>query len=206
MTNGASALAGCADDELVLRAQENDEAAFSELMRRTSPSSFRLAMSILRDRQEAEDEIQNSYWSAWRHMHQFQRASKFSTWMSRIVTNQCLMRLRQLHRAGFVYLDETDSAEGTRITELTDGSATPEERAGGTELSLVLRGEIRRLPPSLRHVLILRDLEELSSDEVAKRLSITVSAVKSRLLRARQELRNRLERHCGRAGAATLTA
>ena len=113
-------LAGCGDDELVLRAQASDDAAFGELMRRTSASSLRLAMSILRDRAEAEDEVQNSYLRAWRHLGQFQRESKFSTWISRIVLNHCLMRLRKLRGANFVFIDDTGAGaeETKRPTEI----------------------------------------------------------------------------------------
>ena len=206
MPNQTTTLNAYADDELVIRAQESDEAAFGELMRRTSSASFKLAVSILRDRQEAEDEVQNSYLKAWRHVGQFQREAKFSTWLARIVVNQCLMRLRKLRAKSFVYLDEVSTEDGSSQRELTDVSATPERSLGSKEMSEVLQREIRRLPPLLRHVLILRDVEELSSAEVASRLRISTSAVKSRLLRARRQLRDCLERHGGRAGIATLTA
>ncbi len=193
-------------DELVRRAQDHDDAAFAELMRMTSASSFRLALSILRDRQEAEDEVQNSYVKAWRHVGQFQREAKFSTWMSRIVTNQCLMRLRKLRGASFLYLDDADSSNGSRPQELPDVGLTPETELGDTELTGIVRREISRLPPILRNVLMLRDVDELSTLEVADRLSISVSAVKSRLLRARAELRTRLEKHCGPAARSAVTA
>lgn len=207
MFNQTATVNDYADDELVIRAQESDQAAFGELMRRTSSASFKLAVSILRDRQEAEDEVQNSYLSAWRHIPQFQREAKFSTWMSRIVVNQCLMRLRKLRAANFLYLDDEVSTEdGGRQRELTDVRATPERSLGNKELSDVLQREIRRLPPLLRDVLVLRDVEELSSEEVAGRLNVSTSAVKSRLLRARRLLRDCLEKHGGRAGMATLTA
>lgn len=206
MNNPATTLNCYADDELVNRAQESDEAAFGELMRRTSSASFKLAVSILHDRQEAEDEVQNSYLSAWRHLAQFHREAKFSTWMSRIVVNTCLMRLRRLRAANFVYLDEVSAEEGSRPRELPDLSATPERSLGNQELSEVLKLEIRRLPALLRNVLVMRDVEELSSAEVANRLSISTSAVKSRLLRARRQLRESIEKHGGRAGIATLTA
>jgi len=206
MPNQTTTLNGCADDELVIRAQESDQGAFGELMRRTSSASFKLAVSILRDRQEAEDEVQNSYLKAWRHVGQFQREAKFSTWLARIVVNQCLMRLRKLRAKSFVYLDEVSTEDGSRQRELTDVSATPERSLGSKQMSEVLQREIRRLPPLLRHVLILRDLEEMSLAEVASRLHISTSAVKSRLFRARRQLRDCLEKHGGRAGIATLTA
>ena len=197
---------GYADEELVLKAQANDEGAFAELMRRTSPVCMRLAMSILRDRQDAEDELQNSYLSAWRHVGQFERESRFSTWMSRIVVNHCLMRLRKLRSKRFVYLDDLEPEENVRPMELADTGAGPEAMLGADEVSAVLRREIQRLPPVLRDVQVLRDLEGLSTAETAERMNMSVPAVKSRLLRARAELRTRLEKHCGRAGVATLTA
>jgi RNA polymerase sigma-70 factor (ECF subfamily) len=197
MDSAVNEIAGLLDDELVIRAQHQDDAAFTELMRRTSPTSMRLAMSILRDRQEAEDELQNSYLKAWRHVDQFQRESRFSTWISRIVMNQCLMKLRKLRGANFVYLDDASAPDKIRRPEVVDRSATPENAFGGKELSEVLRREIRKLPPILRDVLVLRDVNELSTDEAATRLHITGAAVKSRLSRARMELRSRLEKCFG---------
>ncbi len=180
------------DDELVVLAQDRNEAAFEELMRRNSSASFRLALSMLRDRQEAEDEVQNSYLSAWQHLGQFQRGSKFSTWITRILLNQCLMRLRKVRRATFVFLDEPVFDEGSARMELQDTGATPEKALQNDELSLVLNREIRRLPPLLRSVLVLRDVNERSTFEVAEELGISTAAVKSRLSRARSELRRRI--------------
>jgi len=205
MEGKSAGLTHCPDDELVIRAQQNDDAAFAELMRRTSGSSFRLAMSILRDRHEAEDEVQNSYLSAWRHVAQFHRESKFSTWMSRIVANNCLMRLRKVRSSRFIYLDDAGPEEDMQTLEVPDKSANPEARLKGKELSSLLQREIAKLPPILKGVLILRDVEELSTADAATRLGITQSAVKSRLLRARLELRSRLEKHYGDTGPAALT-
>jgi len=191
------------DDELLTLAQERNETAFEELMRRNSSSSFKLALSILKDRQDAEDEVQNSYWNAWRYVGQFQRGSKFSTWISRIVINQCLMRLRKARRASFLYLDEGAADGEVRVMEIPDRGSTPEVELGNKEMSAVLRREIRRLPPLLRDVLVLRDLDELAMDDVAGRLGISIVAAKSRLLRARTELRQRLER-CRRPPQPTM--
>jgi len=108
------------DDELLTLAQERNEAAFAELMSRNSSSSFKLALSILKDRQDAEDEVQNSCWNAWRYLGQFQRGSKFSTWMARIVINHCLMRLRKGRRASLLYLDEGTADGEVHVMELPD--------------------------------------------------------------------------------------
>jgi RNA polymerase sigma-70 factor (ECF subfamily) len=196
----------CADDELVARAQGHDDSAFEELMRRTAPASLKLAESILRDRQEAEDQVQNSYMNAWRHVNQFQREAKFSTWITRIVVNQCLMRLRKLRKANFVSL-VTEGPEGEiRVVEVKDQGQSPEESLSGKELSQALEHEIARLPPLLRGVLILRDVDQLSTADVARQLGVSPSAVKSRLLRARVELRTRLEKYRTQAELITHTA
>jgi RNA polymerase sigma-70 factor (ECF subfamily) len=165
-----------------------------------------LALSILRNEQDAEDEVQNACWKAFEHLNQFNKDAKFSTWLSRIVVNQCLMRLRKERRARFLYLDEGVQGEEVAAIELPDESDTPETGVAKTEIAQVLRREIRRIPPLLRDVFILRDVEELPMPEVAQRLGISIAAAKSRLLRARLELRARMSKHCGMLGAATLTA
>ena len=195
-----------ADSELVREAQAGNEESFAELMRRHSGASFKLAVSILKDPEEAEDEVQNAYWKAYQHIGQFEQEAKFSTWMTRIVMNQCLMRLRQRRRAQFLYLDDTLIGEERGSLELPDQGESPEQALGRKELRQVLEREIRRIPPLLRNALVLREVNELPMPEVAARLGISVAAAKSRLLRARQELRSRLEKYCGEMGPATLTA
>ncbi len=199
-------LSKTADDELVIMAQGGDSDAFAELIQRCRPASFKLALSILRDRQEAEDEVQNACWKAFQHLNQFQRDARFSTWLTRIVVNQCLMRLRQGRRATFLYLDDAMIGEDRGTLELPDETASPERQLGRREIGSVLSREIRRIPPLLRNVFILRDVNELPMPEVAEQLGITVAAAKSRLLRARSELKQRMQKHCGMMGAATLTA
>jgi RNA polymerase sigma-70 factor (ECF subfamily) len=207
MTNPVSAeMASQTDSDLVILAQQGREDAFAELIRRNYSSAFKLALSILHERQEAEDEVQNAFWKASRHIGQFQQDSKFSTWMTRIVVNQCLMRLRQTRRAKFLFLDDTMIGEERGTLELVDRSLTPEAELGTKELSVLLQREINRIPPLLRNVFVLRDVKELPMPVVAEKLGISVAAAKSRLLRARLELRERLEKHCGMHGHATLTA
>lgn len=206
MKNTTPEMQALTDDILVQLAQSGREDAFAELLRRNYSSSFKLALSILRDRQEAEDEVQNAYWKAFQHINQFQQDSKFSTWMTRIVVNQCLMRLRQTRRARFLFLDDTLIGEDRATLELVDNGRSPEAQLGSTELRTLLNREIARIPPLLRNVFVLRDVKELPMPQVAERLGISVAAAKSRLLRARLELRSRLEKHCGTHGHATLTA
>lgn len=193
------------DEELVRLAQRGERDAFSELMRRNYGRSLKMAISVLHDRETAQDEVQNAYWKAFRKIDQFHIDAKFSTWVTRIVVNQCLMRLRQDRRAKFLYLDDEQSGDQRGSFELVDSGRTPESALGAREVADVLRREVRRIPPLLRNVFILRDIDELTMPEVAERLGISVAAAKSRLLRARAELRCRMERHCGHLGAATLT-
>lgn len=194
------------DEELVKLSQGGREDAFSELIRRNYSSAFKLAVSILHEREEAEDEVQNAFWKAFQHIGQFQQDSKFSTWFTRIVVNQCLMRLRQVRRARFLFLDDAVIGEERGTMELVDAGRGPEAQLGSKELTSLLGAEIRRIPPLLRNVFVLRDVNQLPMPLVAERLGISVAAAKSRLLRARIELRSRLEKHCGVHGHATLTA
>lgn len=193
------------EEELLDRAQRGEREAFDELMARTSSSAMRLAVSILRDTSEAEDEVQNSFWKAWQNLPRFQRESKFGTWIHRIVVNQCLMRLRSLRRAPVQSLDEPLAEGSDRTWEPSEQSPDPEQRLGREEIHELVRQEVRRLPVLLREPLIASALENRPLEEIASRMGLSVPAVKSRLRRARQELRNRLEKHQGRIGLATLT-
>jgi RNA polymerase sigma-70 factor (ECF subfamily) len=195
-----------ADAELIESARRGDSEAFTELVTRHYPSSLKLARSILRDFEDAEDEVQNSFTKVFLHLGRFEGNSRFSTWLSRIVVNQCLMRLRKARRARFAYLDDPGSEEGNVKMELADTAETPEEKLGRGEVEALLRREVNCIPPLLREPLLLRESMRLSLTEVAERLGITEAAAKSRLLRARRELRARLTRHQGARGTATLLA
>src|SRR5216683_3001220 len=176
------------DEDLVTMAQQGDNGAFAELIQRHQSSCTKLALSILRDKSDAEDEVQNACWKAFEHIEQFQQDSKFSTWFTRIIVNQCLMRLRQARRAKFNYMDDPIQTDETLTFQLPDNTYTPEQEMGKSEVAAVLKMEISRIPPLLRHAFVLRDVKNLPMEEVAGRLGISVAAAKSRLLRARHEL------------------
>jgi RNA polymerase sigma-70 factor (ECF subfamily) len=197
-------LAGLEDSQLVDLAQEGNDSAFAELINRHSKNCFKQAMSILRDKSDAEDEVQNATWKAFQHIGQFNKEAKFSTWLTRIVVNQCLMRLRKERRAKFVYIDDTMVGEEVQTLELPDSRQSPERTLGQEEVGEVLKKEIARIPPLLRNVFVLRDVQEKPMQDVADELGISVAAAKSRLLRARVELRNRMTKHFGKLGVATL--
>ena len=195
-----------ADDQLTGLARSGDQLAFSELLARTAPNSLKLAYSILKDREEAEDQVQNASFNAWRHVAHFHQEARFSTWFTRIVVNQCLMRLRKVRRTPVVSMESPFPGEDKPLLEAIDLNANAENALGRKELRAVLAKEISRIPPLFRSVLLKRDVEGLPIPVVAEALGISVPAVKSRLLRARGELRERLKKHCGIRGVATLTS
>jgi len=181
-------LAQMEEAELVARAQQRDEVAFAELMRRNTSPSLRLAISVLKDRHEAEDQVQTSFLKAWTGLTNFQSESKFSTWFRRIVLNQSLMRLRSVRRAKLQSLD--DAGDADRPMEPASNLPSQEDDLRRNQMHARLRNEVRKLPPLLRDVLELRDLQELPTETVAEMLGITEAAAKSRLSRARAMLMN----------------
>src|SRR4051794_884056 len=192
------------DHELVEQCKQGDQEAFGELVSRYHSAVLKVALSIVRDRQDAEDEVQNAFWKAYEHIGQFNKDAKFSTWLTRIVVNQCLMKLRRTRRTRYTYIDDVLVGEEIVSLDLKDGRQTPEQALGRAEVAGVLYEEIRRTPPLLRNVFLLRDVEQRPMPEVAELLGISVAAAKSRLLRARTELRTRMQRHYGEIGPATL--
>lgn len=177
--------------ELVGRAQQGDDEAFLELMGRTKRSSVRLARSILQDHSAAEDEVQNAYLKVWAHLGQFRSGARFATWVWKIVANQCLMRLRQLRQARMISLDDVKNSGGYTF-EAVDPGETAEEILRRRQMAAGLRTQIGRLPPLLQKALLLHDLEGLPVAEVASQLGISKSAAKSRVCRARMELKSRM--------------
>jgi RNA polymerase sigma-70 factor (ECF subfamily) len=160
-------------------------------------------MLMVRNRGDAEDEVQNAFWKAYQRLDQYRGEGSFVAWLSRIVDNQCLMRLREERYLRFVCVDH--SPDGHRAMELVAQMANPEDDLGLKEVVALLRREVLRIPALLRDAMVLRDLEELKMNDVADRLGVSLPAAKSRLMRAREELRARIEKHCGRKGAGTLT-
>ncbi len=195
-----------ADAALIESARSGDSDAFTELVNRHYQSSLKLARSILRDVEDAEDEVQNSFTKVYLHLSRFEGNSRFSTWLSRIVVNQCLMRLRKARRARFAYLDDPGTEEGATRMELADPNENPEQSIGRHQVEALLRKEVNCIPPLLREPLLLRESKRMSLTDVAEKLNITEAAAKSRLLRARRELKARLSRHEGLRGPATLLA
>ena len=193
------------DVDLVELTRQGDTQAFNELFTRHHHWCVGLASGILRDRGDAEDEAQNALWNAFLHLDQFHGEAEFSTWLARIVVNQCLMFIRTRRRARFLHLDAGIPGHPSGSIDLPSLRLDPEGEVGSRQVRDVLEQEIRSIPALLRSVVLLRDVEELPIGEVANRLGISVSAAKSRLLRARIEVRQRVLRHCGSSGRVSLT-
>ena len=193
-----------ADQDLVASAKMGDTEAFERLITRHYRFCLAKAYTILRDHRDAEDEVQNACAKAWQHLQQFQGEGSFGGWLSRIVSNQCLMRIRERKGARMISVDEVFNAEGSFRLEVIDQCALPEDSLGDEEVSSMLNREIRRVPVLLRQALIMRDLRQHSMQDIAAHLGISVPAAKSRLMRARQELKLRLIKQHGDRGCCVL--
>jgi RNA polymerase sigma-70 factor, ECF subfamily len=191
------------DRLLVQLTRQGDNDAFGELMCRHYRRCVDLATLFVRNHWDAEDQVQIAFSKAHARLEQYQGEAEFSTWLSRIVTNQCLMFMRERRRAKFVYVDGGTREMDAPSLELPACGPDPEGELAYGEMKEVLRAEIRHVPPLLRNVILLRDIQELPMTEVAEALQISVPAVKSRLLRARIELRQRLKKRC--EGIGTLS-
>ncbi len=191
------------DDEaaVVAQARLGNANAFNELLRRYERKIFRLAMHITQNREDAEDVLQESFLKAYEHLDQFQGQSKFYTWIVRIAVNQALMKLRKRKSDRSVSLDDTvDTGEDTIVREIAAWDENPEQKYSREELSQILTSAVDGLAPIYRAVFVLRDIDGLSTEEAAEALDLSVPAVKSRLLRARLQLREKLTRYFKRKG------
>jgi RNA polymerase sigma-70 factor, ECF subfamily len=196
-----SSLNGTDETTLVSQAREGDDRAFAELVRRYEGKIFRLAQHITQNREDAEDVLQETFLKSYEHLDQFQGQSKFYTWIVRIAVNQALMKLRRRKTDKSVSLDEgIDTGEDTVTREIAAWDEDPEQRFSREELGELLDSAIQSLAPPYRSVFVLRDIDELSTEETADALGLSVPAVKSRLLRARLQLREKLTRTFKRKG------
>jgi len=182
--------------QLVQAAKGGDVSAFEDLVKRYDRNVFRIAQHITQNREDAEDVVQDAFLKAYQNLGQFQGQSKFYTWLVRIAVNEALMRLRRRRPERMVSLDEDVKTEDDSVPrEVADWSPNPEQQYSQAELKDILTRTIQGLPASFRTVFVLRDVEGLSTEEAAEALDLSIPAVKSRLLRARLQLRERLSRY-----------
>src|ERR1700685_1249746 len=175
---------------LVAKAQSGNEEAFTELVRRHSGQVYGLSLNMLRNREDAEDNLQNVLVKAFHNIARFEGNSQFSTWLVRIAINEALMRLRKRNSERISdYQSVNESDVETRFPEIEDTRQDPERQYMSKELA---RKAFRGLNPSLQDTFILQKAEGWTNRELAQALGITVSTVKSRIFRARVRLRQQL--------------
>jgi RNA polymerase sigma-70 factor (ECF subfamily) len=184
------------DVALVDRVRGGDVSAYDTLVRKYERQIFRIAQHITQNREDAEDVMQDAFLKAYEKLDQFQGNSKFYTWLVRIAVNESLMRLRKRRTGRMVSIDEdVETEEGSVPRDLADWAPDPEQNYTQTELHKILEKTIKGLPPGFKVVFELRDVQGLSTEDTADALGLSIPAVKSRLLRARLQLRERLSRY-----------
>ncbi|MGQ9850556.1 MAG: RNA polymerase sigma factor [Aggregatilineaceae bacterium] len=194
------------DADLVARLQAGDQAAYAQLVEEHAGKIYRLALRLMGNQADAEDVLQETFLSAFKSIDRFEARSSLSTWLYRIASNAALMRLRRKEPEQVSVDEPLERDDGELIPrQLFDFCCLPEEDLLRDEARAELNRAIEELPPSLRSVFVLRDIEGLSTEETAEALDLSVSAVKSRLMRARLKLRERLSLYFSRGPAMTET-
>jgi RNA polymerase sigma-70 factor (ECF subfamily) len=189
------------ESALVANAKAGDTQAFTDLVKQYERKIYRLAKHITQNDEDAEDVLQETFLKAYEHIDNFQGNSKFYTWIVRIAVNESLMKLRKRKGDRTVSLDEpVDTGEEMVAREIAVWEDNPEQQYSREEMQQILDEAVQSLKPDFRTVFMLRDIEELSTEETADALGISVPAVKSRLLRARLALREKLTRQFKRKG------
>jgi len=176
-------------------AKRGDSAAFETLCKQSATTVFHVARRMMRNTEDAEDVVQESFQQAFIHLN-----SRFSTWLSRIAINAALMKLRKKHRLLDVSLDESgETEEPSARIEVEDQGPNPEQLYAQQEQQRILSEAMNELTPGMRKAIELRELDERSSEETARIMGISVSAVKARVFHGRRKLRERLNHFVGSA-------
>jgi RNA polymerase sigma-70 factor (ECF subfamily) len=187
------------DLDLVHASKNGDVAAFEQLVKRYDRKLLRIAQSVLHNTEDAQDAVQEAFLKAFQNLGKFREESQFSTWLFRITVNQSLMKLRKQRAIREVSLDEDFKADvDTLPMEVIDWAPNPEQLYWASELRAILISALKQLPPTLRTVFVLRDIEGLSTDQTAEVLNLSQTAVKARLWRVRLQLREQLNKYFGK--------
>jgi RNA polymerase sigma-70 factor (ECF subfamily) len=185
---------GWTDEEVVERVKAGDTALYEIIMRRYNQRLYRVARAILHDDAEAEDVMQDAYVRAYQHLDQYAGRAPFSAWLTRIAVHEALARLRSRNRTE--QLEETEQV-GELSMKMAETSLDPEQNASRAELGRLLEEAVLGLPQQFRTVVMLRDVEELSTSETAAALDLSEENVKVRLHRGHAMLRGWLFSHVG---------
>jgi len=177
----------------LVAAKRGDSAAFDTLCKQSANAVFHLARRIMRNNEDAEDVVQESFQQAFVHLKSFNGDSRFSTWLSRIAINAALMKLRKKHRLWHVSLDESvETEEPSSRIDVEDHGLNPEQLYAQQERQRILSEAMNELTPGMRKAIELREIDERSTEETARIMGISVSAVKARVFHGRKRLRERL--------------
>jgi RNA polymerase sigma-70 factor, ECF subfamily len=179
---------------LVTAARKGNQDAFTSLIRKHRQPAFLLALKIIRNPEDAHEVVQESLLKAFLHLDQFKGDARFSTWLGRITLNEALMRIRRRPASEEMPLEEFDAStlSESHAFKMPGVEMDPERTFRRAEFHRVVRGAVEKLAPGYRQVVVLRHLQECSTRETAEILGLTVTAVKTRLRRARVELHRRL--------------
>lgn len=177
--------------KIIELAKSGDRNALASLVKMYEKTVYNFAFKICRDRDKAENIMQETFLSVVKSLHQFDGNSKLSTWLYRIVANHCLMEARKFKNRHFTSLDDDEDGMYEN-KQIVDWSKVPYKSTENIELRKILDEAISKLSPEYRMVFLLRDVEEFSTEETAKIAELSVPAVKSRLHRARAFLRNEI--------------
>ena len=188
------------EPQLVARLRAGEESAFEQLVRSTSGRLLAAARRLLRNEEDARDAVQSAFIRAFQSLSRFREESRLSTWLHRILVNEALMKLRSRARGEEESIDPllpTFVADGHQTRDTVDWSESADKALERAETRALINRAIDQLPESYRTVLVMRDLEEMSTAEVAEMLGASANVIKVRLHRARQALRTLLEHEFG---------
>jgi RNA polymerase sigma-70 factor (ECF subfamily) len=187
---------GTGDMALVAAAKNGDRKAFEILVERHEQKIFFVAQRMTRNREDAEDVVQQSFQKAFTHMDRFENRSSFATWLTQVAINEALMLLRKRRGLREVLMDDVNGNEGAAISlEFPDSSPDPEARYAQREWVGMLSLAMNELTPGIRKAIQLRELDERSSEETARIMGISVSALKGRMFHGRKRLRETIKRY-----------
>lgn len=191
---------GWTDEDIIERVLDGDVVLYEILMRRHNQRVYRAIRSILRDDAETEDVMQEAYVRAYEHLAQFERRARFSTWLTRIAVNEAIKRSMMRGRLDPLENEGADGEDGA-MRAFQQELSTPEANASRNEMGSILEKAVLALPDAYRSVVVLRDIEEMSTAETAEALSLSESNVKVRLHRAHELLRDELMALAGAASS-----